>query len=153
MIEMSDVCNTGNNIGESNKSNINDIKEILEYRTIAVVGCSTNPEKDANKIPRYLQENGYRIIPVNPFASEILGQRAYPSLVDIPDDIKVDVVMIFRPAEDVPSIVDHAIEIGARAVWMPLGIRNEDAARKAQDAGLKVVQDRCMKAEHQKTYF
>jgi len=118
-----------------------DIEEVLKYETIAVVGCSTNPEKDANKIPKYLKDNGYRVIPVNPFAKKILEQTAYPSLLDIPGDTKIDVVMIFRPSEDCPQVVDHAIKIGAKAVWMPLGIKNEGAAGKAREAGLKAVHE------------
>ncbi len=124
-----------------------ELRDILtRYRTIAVVGCSTNPEKDAHRIPAYLQAQGYRIIPVNPFAEEILGETAYPSLLDVPDDF--DIVDVFRPSDDVPPVVDQALETPAKVVWMQLGIRHEAAARKAREAGLLVVQDRCMKVEH-----
>jgi predicted CoA-binding protein len=126
-----------------------DIKELLSSsRIIAVVGCSTNPEKDAHKVPLYMKNAGYRVIPVNPFAEEILGEKAYKSLLDIPDDIEVDIVNVFRPSKDVPPIAEDAIKIGARALWLQLGIRNDEAAEKAEAAGLKVVQNRCIKVEH-----
>ncbi len=114
---------------------------------IAVVGCSTNPEKDSHRVAQYLKDRGFEIIPVNPAAAEILGQKAYPDLRSVPGEI--DVVDIFRLPKDVPPIVDQAIAKGAKAVWMQLGIVNEDAARKARRAGLLVVMDRCIKVEHQ----
>ncbi|NOZ77070.1 MAG: CoA-binding protein [Euryarchaeota archaeon] len=125
------------------------LKELLESaRVIAVVGCSTNPEKDAHKVPKYMKEAGYRVIPVNPFAEEILGEKAYKSLLEIPGDVKVDIVNVFRPSKDVPPIAEDAVKIGARALWLQLGIRNDEAAGKAEAAGLQVVQDRCIKVEH-----
>ncbi len=126
-------------------------EEILKYRTIAVVGCSTNPEKPAQYIPKYLKEQGYRIIPINPFAEEILGEKAYPSLDEVPGEI--DVVQIFRPGEETPEIVKHAIEKGAKAVWMQTGIKNEEAAKIARDAGLLVVMDKCMLETHMTLYL
>lgn len=121
---------------------------LTEAKTIAVVGASKNPEKDAHKIPKYLQEHGYRIIPVNPTADVILGEKAYKSLDDVKEPY--DVVDIFRPSEDVPPIVDAAIHGPARVIWMQEGIRNEAAAAKAEAAGKIVVQDACMMIQHRK---
>jgi predicted CoA-binding protein len=120
---------------------------LLSSKTIAVVGLSSNPEKDSHGIAQYLQGQGYRIIPVNPTASQILGERSYPSLTSIPEPL--DVVQIFRRSEDVPPIVDEAIAIGAKTVWMQEGIVNLAAAEKATAAGLNVVMDRCMRLDHQ----
>jgi len=123
------------------------LREILDYETIAVVGCSTSPGKAAHDIPNYLIEHGYNVIPVNPFADEIFGREAYDSITEVPDD--VDVVDVFRPSEEVPDIVDETLERDdVRALWLQSGIRHGDAAKKATDAGLSVVQDRCMKVEH-----
>ena len=125
------------------------MKEILlSARTVASVGLSSNQEKESFWIVSYLKEQGYRIIPVNPTAKEILGERAYPDLSSIPD--QVDVVQVFRKSEDVPPVVDEAIKIGAKVVWMQEGIVNEEAARKARDAGLQVVMDACMRATHRR---
>lgn len=121
-------------------------EEILNYKTIAVVGCSTNPEKPAHYVPAYLKEQGYRIIPINPFADEILGEKVYKSLGEVPDEI--DTVLVFRPGEEAAEIVKHAIDVGAKAVWMQEGIKNDDAAGLAKDAGLLVVMDRCMLKAH-----
>jgi predicted CoA-binding protein len=122
-------------------------EEILrKYRTIAVVGLSSNPERDSNAIARYLQQNGYRIIPVNPNESEVLGEKSYPDLRSVPEAIEV--VDVFRRAEDVPPIVEQAIGVGVKAVWMQTGIVNEEAARRAREAGLDVVMDRCMRTTH-----
>ena len=119
---------------------------LLSTRTIAAVGLSSNPEKESYAIVEYLQQQGYRIIPVNPTAPEILGEKTYPDLESIPE--KVDVVQLFRKSEDVPPFVDSAIAIGAKVVWMQVGIENEDAARKAQTAGLTVVMNACMRVAH-----
>lgn len=121
---------------------------LKEARRIAVVGLSSNPQKDSYEVAAYLQKQGYEIVPVNPNASMILGQQAYPDLLSVPGEI--DVVDIFRPAQDVPPIVDQAIQKGARVIWMQQGIVHEEAAQKARDAGLLVVMDRCMKSEHQR---
>jgi predicted CoA-binding protein len=121
-------------------------KILTDYRTVAVVGASPNPERPSYRVASYLIENGYRVIPVNPNAEEILGQKCYPDLTSIPE--KVEVVDIFRRSEDVMPIVDEAIKIGARAVWMQEGVINEEAAAKARDAGLLVVMDKCMLKEH-----
>jgi len=126
-----------------------ELREILDHDTVAVVGCSTTEGKAAHEIPRYLQQQGYRIIPVNPFADEVLGERSYDSITDVPDD--VDVVDVFRPSEEVPDIVDETLERDdVAAVWLQQGIRHDDAAGRAEEAGLDVVQDRCMKVEHQR---
>lgn len=123
-------------------------KILKEFRNVAVVGLSSDPEKPSYGIASYLAEQGYNIIPVNPNAQEILGRTSYPDLSSIPE--KVEVVEIFRRSEDVIPIVEEAIKIGARAVWMQEGIVNEEAAAKARDAGLLVVMDKCMFKEHQR---
>jgi len=127
--------------------NDKQLKELYKtIQTIASVGLSANVEKPSFGIVYYLQQQGYRIIPVNPTAPEILGQKSYPDLLSIPE--KVDVVQLFRRSEDVPPFVEQAIQIGARGVWMQQGISNPEAAKKAEAAGLTVVMDRCMRAEH-----
>ena len=129
-----------------------EIRSILEkYKTIAVVGLSKNPAKDSHRVAKYLKAEGYHIIPINPFAEAILGEECYKSLLDVPETIEI--VDIFRRAKDVPPIVDQAIELtkklgNPRVIWMQLGIVNEKAARRARNAGLTVVMDRCMKIEH-----
>jgi len=124
------------------------IKEIfLSTKTIASVGLSNNKEKVSNGVAAYLQSQGYRVIPVNPTVDEILGEKSYPDLESIPE--KIDVVQVFRRPEDVPPVVESAIKIGAKVVWMQEGIVNEEAARMAREAGLKVVMDACMRATHQ----
>ncbi len=124
-------------------------QEILhKYRTIAVVGISLDPSKPSHYVAAYLKEHGYRIIPVNPKEKQVLGEKSYPDLCSIPEP--VDVVDIFRRPRYVPHVVAEAIYIGAKAVWMQLGIEHETAARRAREAGLQVVMDRCMKTEHQK---
>lgn len=124
-----------------------NIEELLRSsRTVAVVGLSGNRARPSYGVAEYLQRAGYRIIPVNPQESEVLGERAYPALEAIPE--KVDIVDIFRRPEHVPEIVEAAIRIGARAVWMQEGIVHEEAAGKARQAGLEVVMDRCALKEH-----
>jgi len=121
---------------------------LREFRNVAVVGLSSNPEKDSYVVASYLAEQGYNIIPVNPTAQEIMGRTSYPDLSSIPE--KVDVVDIFRRPEDVPPIVEEAIKIGVKAVWMQEGIVNEEAATRARNTGLLVVMDKCMLKEHQR---
>jgi len=129
----------------------NEIKEILsQYKVIAVVGLSDDPSKDSNRVAKYLIDQGYTVVPVNPTKETILGLKSYPDLKSIP--FKVDIVDIFRKPADVPPVVDEAIAIGAKVVWMQLGIAHNDAAKKAKDAGLKVVQSKCIKIEHTR-YF
>jgi predicted CoA-binding protein len=127
----------------------NEMKQILlSAKTVASVGLSSNPQKESYGIVSYLQEQGYRIIPVNPTATEILGEKAYPDLESVPE--RIDVVQVFRKPEDVPPVVDSAIKIGAKVVWMQEGIVNVEAARKAREAGLQVVMDACMRATHRR---
>lgn len=123
------------------------VKQILlDTKTIAAVGMSSNPDRPSHSVPLYLRDHGYRIFPVNPNATEIDGLKVYPNLSAIPD--RIDTVEIFLPSEQVPPIVDEAIKIGARVVWMQEGVRNDQAAARAEAAGLQVVQDRCMRAAH-----
>lgn len=121
-------------------------RALQECRTVAVVGCSRDPGKDAHKVPKYLKEQGYRIIPVNPSADEILGQRCYPSLEEIEE--RIDIVDVFRPSAEVYKIVQEAIGLKPKVIWMQLGIVNEEAAKLAERNGIDVVMDRCMMAEH-----
>ena len=130
-------------------NNDNEMRDILlSAKTIASFGLSGNMEKESYWIVSYLKDQGYKIIPVNPTATEILGEKAYPDLESIP--VKVDVVQVFRKSEDVPPVVDSAIKIGAKVVWMQEGIVNEAAAQKARAAGLQVVMDACMRATHRR---
>lgn len=125
----------------------NEIDELLRgSRTIAVVGLSDSRIRPAYGVSEYMQRAGYRIIPVNPKVENVLGEKAYRQLEEIPD--KVDIVNIFRRSEFVGPIVDSAIRIGAKAVWMQEGVVDESAAQRARDAGLKVVMDRCILKEH-----
>ncbi len=125
------------------------IRDILRnVRTIAMVGASSNWNRPSYFAMKYLQQKGYRVIPVNPreAGKEILGEKAYATLSDIPD--KVDMVDCFRASEAIPPIADEAIKIGAKVLWMQLGVRNDEAAAKAEKAGLKVVMNRCPKIEY-----
>lgn len=124
-----------------------ELRTILEQTTtIAVVGLSPNPGRPSHDIAKYLQRQGYRIIPVNPTIDTVLGERSYPDLLAIP--FTVDVVQVFRRPEEVPLIIEQAIQIGAKVVWMQPGIVHEEAAATASAPGLKVVMDRCMRATH-----
>ena len=126
---------------------INTLRRILrEARTIAVVGLSADWYRPSYFAAKYMQEHGYRVIPVNPKYPEILGEKCYRSLRDVPE--KVDMVDIFRKTDDVMPIADDAIAIGAKVLWQQLGVKNEAAAAKARAAGLEVVMDRCVKIEH-----
>jgi len=126
-----------------------EIDEIINTaKTVAMVGVSARHESDSNKVARYLTVHGYDIIPINPTADEILGRKAYGSLRDLQQT--PDVVQIFRKAEAVPAIVEDAIAIGAKVVWMQLEIVHEEAAARAREAGLTVVMDHCMKREHER---
>jgi predicted CoA-binding protein len=125
------------------------IPHILKnYKTIAVVGLSHKPHRASFDVARYMQGHGYRIIPVNPNEIEVLGEKAYASLTAAAAHEKIDMVNCFRNSEDIPPIVDEAIAIGAKAVWMQLGISNPAAAAKAEEAGLLTVQDHCLKIDH-----
>jgi len=124
-----------------------DFKQILtSYRTIAVVGLSPDPGKPSYEVASYLKRAGYRIIPVNPACQEVLGERCYASLADIPEPFEI--VDIFRRSEFVPEIVEQAIGKGAKVIWMQEGVVNQEAAQRAEAAGLSVVMDHCMLKEH-----
>src|SRR5437016_13872024 len=127
------------------------IKEILEkYKTIAVVGLSSHPWRASFSVSRYMQSAGYRVIPVNPRETEVLGEKAYPSLDDIPEPFEI--VDIFRRPDYVPQLVEAAIRRNARVIWMQVGVVNEAAAARARAAGLEVVMDRCILQDHMQ-YF
>jgi predicted CoA-binding protein len=126
---------------------MDDIDEILKNsRTVAIVGVSPKEDRPSYRVASYLKSEGYDMIPVNPACSEVLGETSYPDLLSLPRP--VDVVDIFRRSEDVPPIVEQAIKIKAKVVWMQEGIVNETAARMARQAGLKVIMDHCMRKEH-----
>ena len=137
--------------GEEKTMIDDDVKKILSnFKTVAVVGISPNEDRPSYIVASYLKSKGYRIIPVRPDGEEILGEKVYHRLADIPEEIGVEVVDIFRRSEDVPPVVDEAIQRKAKAVWMQEGIIHEEAGAKAAKAGLKVVMDRCMKKDHQR---
>jgi uncharacterized protein len=132
---------------------------LTKYKTVAVVGLSREPDKDSYRVSAYLKEHGFRIIPVNPFADEVLGEKSYKSLLDIPTEIQktIEIVDVFRPAKDVPPIVDQAIKLKEMhgkpiVVWMQLGIINEQAAGKAKQTGLIVIMNKCMMVEHRRFF-
>ena len=128
-----------------------DIRSILEEgKIVAVVGLSPRPERDSHRVAKYLQGQGYRIIPVNPNAEEVLGERSYPDLASVPEPI--DIVDVFRRSEAVPGIVAAAIKVGAKTVWMQQEVIHEEAAARAREVGLQVVMDRCIMIEHRR-YF
>ena len=129
-----------------NDQTLKDI--LLSAKTIASVGLSSNVAKVSYGVGAYLQEQGYHVVPVNPMADEMLGEKAYADLESIPGGI--DVVQIFRRPEDIPPIVESAIKVGAKVIWMQMGITNEEAARTAREAGLQIVMDRCMREEHRR---
>jgi uncharacterized protein len=124
-----------------------ELKRIYaDTKTIAVVGASASEDKPAHKIPRYLQRQGYRVIPVNPRGGEILGEKVYEKLADVPD--AVDVVDVFRPSEETPGVAEDAVAAGAKVLWLQEGISSEEAERIASAGGLEVVMDTCMGATH-----
>lgn len=137
--------------GEEKTMTEDDVGKILaNFKTVAVVGISPNEDRPSYIVASYLKSKGYRIIPVRPDGEEILGERVYHRLADIPEEIGVEIVDIFRKSEDVPPVVDEAIRRKAKVVWMQEGVIHEEARTKAEKAGLKVVMDRCMKKEHQR---
>lgn len=119
---------------------------IAGARTIAVVGLSPKEHRDSHRVAKYLQDQGYRIIPVNPNANDVLGEKAYTSLKDVPD--AVDIVDVFRRPDAVDDVAREAVEVGARAIWLQVGVVNENAARIAEDGGLDVVMDRCLMVDY-----
>lgn len=116
--------------------------------TVAVVGLSPKPHRDSFGVAQYMQAHGWRIVPINPNASQILGEKAYPTLTEASKHERIDLVNVFRNSDDVPPVVDEAIAIGAPAIWLQLGITHEVAAARARAAGLLVVQNKCLKVEH-----
>jgi len=125
------------------------ILEILKnYKNVAVVGLSSNRARPSHGVAQYIKSAGYRVIPVNPNEKEVLGEKSYARLEDVPE--KIEIVDIFRRAEEVPAVAESAIRVGAKVVWMQLGIENAEAAEKARAAGLIVVEDACMYVEHKK---
>lgn len=131
-------------------SQAQDIRAILrDCRTVAVVGLSPRPERDSHRVAQYMQGQGWRSVPVNPAGgAQILGERVYPSLTEAARHVRIELVNCFRRSEDIPPLVDEAITIGALAVWMQLGVEHEAAAARARAAGLRVVQNRCLKIDH-----
>ena len=126
-----------------------ELRSILgDARTIAVVGLSSDPRRESLRIAKYLQNRGYRIIPVNPNENEVLGEKAYPSLLDIPEDVKIDAVDVFRRAEHTPEIARQAVQIRAKVLWLQTDIVNDEARRIAEDGGLDVVMGVCMRSAH-----
>jgi len=139
--------------GESEEGTMTeeDIREILlNFKTIAVVGISPKEDRPSYIVASYLKSKGYRVIPVRPDGEVILGEKVYHSLAEIPKEIGVEIVDIFRRPEDVPPVVEEAIQQRAKVVWMQEGVIHKEAGAKAEKAGLKVVMDRCMKKDHQK---
>lgn len=137
-----------------------EIKQILtKYKTVAVVGLSREPDKPSYEVAAYLKNHGFRIVPVNPFADEILGEKSYKSLLEVPAEVQemIEIVDVFRPSKDVPPIVEQVIKLRAIhgkpfVVWMQLGIVNAEAAETARKAGLTVVMDKCIMVEHKRLF-
>ena len=137
-----------------------NVEEILTgYKVVAVVGASRDPSKDSNRVAKYLQSKGFHIVPVNPTAEEILNEKSFKSLLDIPAEIQrtIEIVDIFRPSADVPSIVEQAVEMKKqngipRVIWMQLGIVNDETAETAREAGMIVVMNKCMMQEHRRLF-
>lgn len=123
-----------------------ELRSILgDARTIAVVGLSGKPHRDSHRVAAYLQRKGYRIVPVNPYETEVLGERAYPSLLDVPEDVRIDVVDVFRRAEATPPIAEQAVRRGTKVLWLQDGIVNDDARRIGEDGGLTVIMGVCIR--------
>ena len=122
------------------------LRSILsQTRTIAVVGLSSKPHRDSYGVARYLQHQGYKVVPVNPNETEVLGETAYPSLLDMPTDVAIDIVDVFRKGEETPPVAEQAVSIGARVLWLQEGIVNDEARRIAEEGGLTVVMDLCIR--------
>jgi uncharacterized protein len=136
-------------IPENFNTNSDVVAQILRgSKTIAVVGLSSNPMRASHEVAEYLKSAGYRIIPVNPNETEVLGEKAYARLEDVPEP--VDIVDVFRRAEEVGAVAESAIRIGAKVLWMQLGIENAEAAERARTAGMVVVEDSCLMVEHKR---
>ncbi|HXY47100.1 MAG TPA: CoA-binding protein [Thermoplasmata archaeon] len=131
-----------------------ELREVLTTaRTIAVVGLSDKPERDSNEVARYLKSQGYRIVPVNPMISEVLGEKAYPSLSAIPPDVQIDIVDVFRRSDQVPPVVDEAIGRHAKVIWMQLGVSHPAAAAKARAAGAIAYENLCIMVQHRRLHI
>jgi hypothetical protein len=150
-------------ISEIDIHNLNEEQEakiiLNKFRTIAVVGCSRDPRKDAQSVPKFMKENGYRIVPVNPNADMLLGEKCYPGLLQIPDSIakNIEVVDVFRPSEEAVDVVKQAVDLKVRfgklkAVWLQQGIASKQAADLARKYGLLIVMDKCMRTEYRKMW-
>jgi uncharacterized protein len=128
-----------------------ELRSILgDAKTVAVVGLSSNPDRPSYEVAEYLQSKGYRIVPVNPNETEVLGERAYPSLADIPPDIEIDVVDVFRRAEQTPEVAQAAAARGAKVLWLQEGIANDEARQIGEDGGLSVVMGVCMRKQSER---
>jgi predicted CoA-binding protein len=123
-------------------------QSLANCKTIAVVGLSPKPHRDSFRVAKYMQDHGFRIVPINPNAPEVLGEKSYASLTEAAQHERIDMVNCFRNSEDIPPIAAEAIAIGAKSLWLQLGVVNEDAAKQATDAGLVVVQDLCLMVEY-----
>lgn len=123
-------------------------QSLADCQTIAVVGLSPKPHRDSFRVAKYMQDHGYRIVPINPNATEVLGEKAYASLTEAAQHVHIDMVNCFRNSEDIPPIAAEAIAIGAKSLWLQIGVVNDDAAKQATDAGLVVVQNLCLMVEH-----
>ncbi|GAB4296672.1 MAG: CoA-binding protein [Myxococcota bacterium] len=146
MISRDDACE----MPDYNPPN-DEIKEILKNsKIIAMVGASDNPERDSHRVMKYLLGAGYDVIPVTPGKTEILGRKAYPSLAEIPKEIEIDIVDIFRKPSALEEVVDAALKRGTKVIWMQLGLANNKAAQKARSQGVKVIMNKCLKIEHSK---
>ena len=123
-------------------------QSLADCKTIAVVGLSPKPHRDSFRVSKYMQDHGFRIVPINPNAPEVLGERAYASLTEAAQHERIDMVNCFRNSEDIPPIAAEAIAIGAKSLWLQIGVAHDDAAAQATAAGLVVVQNRCLMVEH-----
>jgi predicted CoA-binding protein len=123
-------------------------QSLADCQTIAVVGLSPKPHRDSFRVANYMQDHGFRIVPINPNATEVLGERAYASLSEAAQHVRIDMVNCFRNADDIPPIAAEAIAIGAKSLWLQIGVQHDDAAAQASAAGLVVVQNRCLMVEH-----
>ena len=123
-------------------------QSLANCKTIAVVGLSPKPHRDSNRVAKYMQDHGFRIVPINPNAPEVLGEKAYASLTEAAQHERIDMVNCFRNSEDIPPIAAEAIAIGAKSLWLQISVVNDAAAKQATDAGLVVVQDLCLMVEH-----
>jgi len=128
-----------------------ELRSILgDAETIAIVGLSSNPFKDSFEVAEYLQRKGYRIVPVNPNETQVLGETAYPSLLDVPTDVHIDVVDVFRRASETPPVAEQAVRVGARVLWLQDGIVNDDARRIAEEGGLTVIMGVCIRTTNRR---